>query len=265
MDVQSLFGLAGKGALVVGGGRGIGLASAQLLSAAGASVAILDVDTARAQTVSNRFTELGRRSVAITADVLDGDQVQNAVRTAASELGRLDVLVHVVGMAVWAPLTEMRPDDFDLDLTRNMRYVVRSSAEFARLPGQATKGRAIVNIASIAGITASVNHGAYGAAKAALMSLTKTMAVEWGPLGIRVNSIAPGTIATDGHVVEPSVAALRSRAIPLRRVGVQEDIGKAVLFLASDLAGYVTGQTLVVDGGILCRTPLPGVDPEPVA
>src|SRR5262249_36538917 len=127
-------------------------------------------------------------------------------------------------------------------------------------PNQNPSGRAVVNISSIAGITAAADHGAYGAAKAALVSLTRTMAVEWGPLGIRVNSIAPGTIATDAHTISQDLRAFRSSAIPLRRVGEQDDIGKAVLFLASDLASYVTGQTLTVDGGILCRTPLPGVE-----
>src|SRR5437773_4023302 len=108
MDVQSLFGLAGKCVLVVGGGRGIGLASAELLSEAGASIAVLDIDSGRAQAASDRLRASGRESVAITADVLDGVQIQEAVRTAARQLGRLDILVNVVGMAAWAPLTEDR-------------------------------------------------------------------------------------------------------------------------------------------------------------
>jgi 3-oxoacyl-[acyl-carrier protein] reductase len=252
-----LFGLAGRGALVVGGGFGMGRASADLLARAGAAVAVLDVQQERAEAAAARIAEQGGRSLAIVADVLDRGQVDAAVQQVAEGLGSLDVVVNIVGAANWAPLTEMSDEQWDEDLSRNLRYFFHVGRAFARLPNQRPRGRAIVNIASIAGITAAADHAAYGAGKAALIALTRTMAVEWGPKGIRVNSIAPGTIETDSHRVPPEARTARAAAIPLGRVGEQEDIARVVLFLASDLAGYMTGQTLVVDGGILCRTPLP--------
>jgi 3-oxoacyl-[acyl-carrier protein] reductase len=191
----------------------------------------------------------------LTGDVLR--EPERSVQRANEALGSLEILVNIVGGAAFLPLVEMTPELWDFDMLRNTRYVLQAGAEFARLPGQRPEGRAIVNITSIAAFNANEEKAAYGAAKAALVSLTKTMAAEWAPLGIRANAIAPGSMSTDGFRIPAEIERARSQAIPLGREGTQDDVANVVLFLASDLASYVTGQTILCEGGILVKTPLP--------
>lgn len=244
-----LFGLAGKKALIVGGGLGMGRESARLLALAGASLAIVDIEEGRAQAVAAEIVSRGGQAVPIVADALDRTQVEGVLRRVVRELGDLDLLVTIVGMPTVTPLIAMTDDAFETDLTRNLRYVFWWARGFAQLLDELHHGGVIVSVASVSGLQASPNRGAYGAAKAGLISLTKTMAVEWGGRGIRVNSVAPGATTTDRVQRPPDVNARLSEFIPLGRPGDQTDIAKAVLFLASDLSGYITGQTLVVDGG----------------
>jgi NAD(P)-dependent dehydrogenase (short-subunit alcohol dehydrogenase family) len=255
--LDSLLGLEGKNALIVGGGQGMGKATANLLARAGVGIGVLDLDAGRADAVASAIVAGGGRAAPLVADVLDPGAPERAVREANAALGSLEILVNIVGAAVFVSLTEMTPEQWDLDMVRNTRYVMQAGAEFARLPGQRMAGRSVINVASIAAYNACEDKAAYGAAKAALVSLTKTMAVEWAPIGIRVNGIAPGSMSTDGFKIPAEVERVRSAAIPLGREGTQDDVANVVLFLVSDLAGYITGQTLLCDGGILCKTPLP--------
>jgi NAD(P)-dependent dehydrogenase (short-subunit alcohol dehydrogenase family) len=254
---DELFGLRGRNALVVGGGFGIGRVTAEQLAAAGMNVAVLDREAERAEAVAGAIKQRGVAAVPIVADVIEQAAAEESVARAAETLQGLDVLVNVVGLAVRAFLLEMTEEEFDLDLSRNLRYQFRFGRAFARQRGSRDGGRAIVNVASIGGLHAAPGIPAYGAAKAALISLTKTMAVEWAPLSIRVNGIAPGSIVTDRYKGTPELNAQRAATIPLGRLGAQEEIARAVLFLASDLASYVTGHILVVDGGATSRSPLP--------
>jgi NAD(P)-dependent dehydrogenase (short-subunit alcohol dehydrogenase family) len=249
--------LTDRKALVVGGGLGIGRAIVEILAESGANVAVLDREADRAENVSASVTKAGRKSLAIVEDVTKQGAAERGVAAAASAFGGLDLLVNVVGFAARSPLAEMSDELFDLDLSRNLRYFFRFGREFAKLP-RPEGPRAIVNIASIGGVQAAPGIGAYGASKAGLIALTKTEAVEWGSLGIRVNAIAPGSIITDRYQGAPELNERRAKAIPLGRLGQQTEIAKAVLFLASDLASYVTGHTLIVDGGITCRSANPG-------
>jgi NAD(P)-dependent dehydrogenase (short-subunit alcohol dehydrogenase family) len=248
-QLLQVLGLQGKRAVVIGGGLGMGKESAKLLALAGASVAVVDIDEERARTIAGEITAGGGKAVPIRADALDRSQVEPVLRQVVRDLGGLDVLVTIVGMPSWSSVLDLTDETFDLDLARNMRYAVRWAQGFARLLGELGRGGAIVHIASVSGLQGSANHGAYGAAKAGLISLVKTMAVEWGGRGIRVNAIAPGATTTDRVQRSPEINAGLAAAIPLGRPGEQMDIAKAVLFLASDLASYITGQTLVVDGG----------------
>jgi 3-oxoacyl-[acyl-carrier protein] reductase len=254
---DDLLQLRERSALVVGGGLGIGKATVDLLAAAGMKVAVLDRERERAEAVAAGVCGRGGVAIAITADILDAASAASSVDRAGEELGGLDVLVNVVGLAVRSTLLEMSEEEFDLDLSRNLRYQFRFGRAFARQRGSSGGGRTIVNIASVGGLNASPGLAAYGASKAALISLTKTMAAEWAPLDIRVNSIAPGSIITDRFQGTPELNAARAAAIPLGRLGDQAEIAKVVLFLASDLASYVTGHTLVVDGGVTSLSALP--------
>jgi 3-oxoacyl-[acyl-carrier protein] reductase len=252
--LEDLFGLTNKRAMVVGGGLGIGRASSELLGRAGASVAVVDVERERAESVAGALTAAGSTAAGLVVDVLDANQGPEAVTAACERLGGLDILVNVVGRSTYKPLLEMDEAHFSTDLDRNMRYVLRVCRAFANKLVELGHGGAIVNIASVAGLRASPGNAGYGAAKAALISLTRSMAVEWAAHGIRVNCIAPGVISTDHWVSSrgegaAAEAAERAAAVPMRRVGTQEEVAKAVLFLASEMSSYITGETLILDGG----------------
>lgn len=254
MDTD-LFGLDGKAALVVGGGFGIGRASALLLARAGADVVVADLDESRAIAVAKEITGLGRRATACTGDITDRAQAEDLVAAAAAFHGRLDVVINMVGAAAWAKLLEVDDATWSLDLTRNLtQHLYVGTAAARRMIDQGTGGRIAV-VASVSGIYGAPNHGAYGAAKAGLMDLVRTMAQEWGPHGIRVNAVAPDMIGTPRVLAayadqgnDPDEIA-RADGAPLGRFGTPEEIAGPLVFLVSDLAGFMTGQTLVVDGG----------------
>jgi NAD(P)-dependent dehydrogenase (short-subunit alcohol dehydrogenase family) len=172
------------------------------------------------------------------------------VNKARQELGGLDRLVTIVGQAIFHPTLEVTPEQWDLDHRRNLRYVFFMAQAFANGLIKEGKPGALVCIASVSGMQAAVQHASYGAAKAGLINLVKTLGVEWAQHGIRVNAISPGSIITPRIPDTPERQAETKRSmIPMQRRGQTDDIGRAVLFLASDLAGYVTGHTLPVDGG----------------
>jgi len=258
---SGVFGLEGKAALVVGGGFGIGRASALLLGRVGADVAVADLDSDRAHEVAGELEGLGVRATALSGDVTERAQAERLVADASSFHGRLDVLINMVGAAAWASLLEVDDDTWQLDLGRNLTqhlYVGRAAAR--QMIDQGTGGRIAV-VASVSGVYGGPNHGAYGAAKAGLMGLVRTMAQEWGPHGIRVNAVAPDMIGTprvlaayQAQGADPDEAA-RADGAPLGRFGTPEEIAGPLVFLVSDLAGFMTGQTLIVDGGQLAAFP----------
>jgi NAD(P)-dependent dehydrogenase (short-subunit alcohol dehydrogenase family) len=260
LSLEDLFGLRGKHAAIIGGGLGIGRASAELLSQAGAAVAVVDIERQRAEAVARALEAAGGRAVALSADVLDAPRGAEVLREAADQLGGLEVLVNVVGRSTYKPLLEMDDAHFALDLDRNMGYVFRVCRAFANRLVERGEGGAIVNIASVAGLQGAPGNAGYGAAKAALISLTRSMAVEWAEYGIRVNCVAPGIVATDHWLESRGEAAAgeasrRSATVPLGRLGRQEEVANAVLFLASEMSSYITGQALVLDGGRGVRPP----------
>lgn len=254
---ESLFGLKGKGVLVIGGGQGMGESASRLLASAGCDIAVLDLDLNRAEEVAAEVRSLGVRGVALAADVTDDDDLRGAIARADEELDGLYGMVCIVGMASWAPLLEMDSAVWDRDQARNIRYFFIAAQEFARRMIGIDRPGSIVGIASVDGLQSAPFHAAYGAAKAGLVNLVRSMAAEWTQHGIRVNAVAPGSIVTPR--VQPGSAEEereRFRALPAKRRGTTDDIGKAVLFLTSDLASYVTGQTLAVDGGYTAVGPM---------
>jgi NAD(P)-dependent dehydrogenase (short-subunit alcohol dehydrogenase family) len=257
----NLLGLEGKRALVVGGGLGMGRASALLLARAGARVVVADLLEERAQAVKGELEAIGGPSLALVGDVRVPDQAQQVVARAAEFHGGLDVLINMVGMASWAPLLEMDEATWETDMAQNLKHhfhVARAAAR--RMIEQGTGGR-MSFVASVSGMYGAPRHGAYGAAKAGLIALVKTMAQEWAPHNIRVNAVAPGSVATPRMRAaraargESEEAAAGREPIPMGRAAEPEEIASVLVFLASDLASYVTGQTIIVDGGISAAFP----------
>ena len=250
-------GLKGKSALVAGAGQGIGRATALLLAEAGARVACMDVDPVRRDAVVAEVRAGGAEAVPVEGDLLVRADVDAAVASVVEAFGGLDVAVDIVGVARWNPVLEMTDDDWDASFDLVLRHVFFLAQAAARHMVE-SGGGAIVSVASVSGLFAAPGHAAYGAAKAGLVSLTKTLAVELAPAGVRVNAVAPGAVRTP-RVLEkltPEREAQSGKSIPLGRMAEPEDIARVALFLCSDLAGYVTGQTVVADGGASVKFPL---------
>ena len=251
-------GLTAKRTLVVGAGRGIGRACVLGLCEAGARVACFDVDAERGRTVAAEARAAGGEALSIHGDARRRKDVEDAVSGTVEAFGGIDVAIDVIGEARWGRALELTDadweDSFDLVL-RHVFYLAQASGR--RMVTQGSGG-AIVSIASVSGLFAAPLHAAYGAAKAGLIALTRTLAVELAAARIRVNTVAPGAILTP-RLLEMSTSESRAESaasIPLGRLGEPEEVAKAVVFLASDLASYVTGQTLVVDGGASVKFPL---------
>ena len=238
-----------KVALVTGAARGIGLEVARQFFAAGYGVALLDIDGPALRPAAAGFAEQDR-ILALEADVAEPAQVQRAVGALEEKFGRLDALVNNAGVAVFKPILETSYEEWQRVLAVNLTgpfVCAQACAPLMRRQG----GGAIVNIASISGVRASTLRVAYGTSKAGLMHLTKQQAAELGAMGIRVNAVAPGPVDTAmaKQVHTPAIRADYHDAIPLARYGTEREIADAVLFLCSDAASYVNGQTLAVDGG----------------
>jgi 3-oxoacyl-[acyl-carrier protein] reductase len=250
--------LAEKSALVAGCGAGIGGACVRALARAGANVACVDIDGAVAGEAASAARALGVDAVALTADVAVRDAVEHAVAATAAQLGSVDVAVDVVGEARWGHIVEF--DDAAWDTTFDL--VLRPFFHLARAAGRVMierdRGGAIVAIGSVSGMRSAPRHGPYGAAKAGVLSLVRTLALELGAHGIRVNAVAPGAVLTPrvAAMMDEERRAASAAAIPLGRLAGPDDIASAVAFLASDLASYITGQTLAVDGGATAQFPL---------
>jgi len=246
--MEDMFGLSGKTAVLWGGGQGIGAACAMRLARAGCDVAVVDCVPERAEQIAAAIQGHGRRAVALTADVTNEAEVEAAVANAEAALAPVAVMVTVVGAGTWKPLLDVSADDWSHDFAINLNSFLYTSRAVARLLMRTGRSGAVVGITSVSGLVSAPLHAPYGAAKAALIHLVRSMAVEWGP-DIRVNAIAPGVVETPRVAATPErVAAVRDR-IPVSRMGTVDEIAKAALFLASDLASLVTGHTLAVDGG----------------
>jgi 3-oxoacyl-[acyl-carrier protein] reductase len=243
-------GLDGRVALVTGGARGIGAATARRLHADGARVAVLDLDAAAATATADQTAGLG-----LACDVTDAAAVDAAVDQVAAELGRLDILVNNAGVTRDNLLFKMTEDDWDTVLSVHLKGAFLASRAAQKHMVAARHGR-IINLSSTSAL-GNRGQANYSAAKMGLQGFTRTLAVELGPFGITVNAVAPGFIVTemtDATAVRLGLTPAQlqeasAAAVPVRRVGFPDDIANAIAFFASDAASFVTGQTLYVDGG----------------
>src|SRR5436309_10213037 len=252
-DYPDLLRLDGRAFVVVGAGQGIGRQATHALAQAGARVFCIDNQDALAKEVAD---EVG--GVAWTADARDRGDVEASIEAAVRDLGRLDGLVDIVGMARYASILETTDEDYDWTFDMVLRHAYLYSQACGRVMA-AAGGGTMVFVASVSGLTSAPRHAAYGAAKAALMAWIRSLAVELGPQGVRANGVAPGLVWTPriSQYLGDEGRELNVRNTPLGRVAEPADIAAPILFLCSDLGSYVTGQTLIVDGGVTSKFPYP--------
>jgi len=239
--------LTGKTAFVTGSTRGIGFAIAHALHKAGAKVAIVGRDRAKAEAVA---TQLGKGAAGFACDVAVGSQVEAAIAETEKTLGPIDILVNNAGLTRDNLILRMSEEEWDAVLAANLKGAYFTIKAVTKGMMKRRSGR-IINITSVVGITGNKGQANYAASKAGLIGLTKSVAREYASRNVLVNAVAPGFIETDMTSALPDEAkAAMLGGVSLGRPGRPEDIAGAVLFLASDLAGYITGQVLAVDGGM---------------
>ena len=242
--------LTEKVALVTGASRGIGKSIAMAVAARGAQVLCVSSRDGGCADVLTAIDAAGGKAQAMACDVSDPGQVQGLADQVLQEYGRLDVLINNAGVTRDGVFLRMSSDDFDQVVATNLRGPFLLCRAFARAMAKARCGR-IINIGSVVGLTGNAGQANYAASKAGLVGLTKSLAKELAGRGVTANLIAPGFIETDMTAALPEETQKTLLAsIPLGRFGRPEDIAAAVVFLCSDAASYVTGQTLVVDGGM---------------
>ena len=259
LTLAQLYDLKGKVAVVTGAAKGIGQGIANRLAEAGATVLLVDVDADGAQASASAIEQRGGTASSAVADLSTVDGANAAVATAIERYGRIDVLVNNAGIYPMMPALQLSEEVWDRTLNLNLKGVFFASQAAARAM-VASAGGAIINIASVDAIKPIGNLPHYDASKGGVVMLTKSLAKDLGPLGVRVNAIAPGAVQTPGTVAQmpdeipPDVAAMAAQltaAMPLRRMGEPDDIARTAVFLACPASEYQTGSTVVVDGGML--------------
>jgi NAD(P)-dependent dehydrogenase (short-subunit alcohol dehydrogenase family) len=249
--------LANQVAIVTGAGSGIGRAIALRLATEGADIGIVySRRDANAQESALQIEALGRRALLCKADASQPAAMGRAVQQTVQALGRIDCLVN--NAAIWqlAPLIDMPEELWDRTVEVNLKAAFVCSQAVARYWRAAGRGGTIVNIGSVQGHRSWPGAAAYAAAKAGLVSLTRSLAVELAPQGVRVNLVSPGAIAVGGNAVraaDPSFSSVIKQEIPLGRMGEGEEVADLVLFLVSEQSTYITGAEIVIDGGLLVR------------
>jgi NAD(P)-dependent dehydrogenase (short-subunit alcohol dehydrogenase family) len=247
------FHLGGRVAIVTGGARGIGREIVQTLGAAGATVAIADIDEQGAAAAADEESVAGHRALGVGVDVTRPDQVASMVERVVSELGRIDVLVNDAGICINSPARDTDDESWHRVVSVNLDGTFWCCRDVGHVMLDAGRG-SIVNIASMSGLVVNwpQPQAAYNASKAAVIQLTRSLASEWAERGVRVNCVSPGYIATEMTQRGMSTAGWGETWLersPMHRLGTPRDVAYAVLYLASDAAAFATGTNLIVDGG----------------
>jgi len=263
--ITDLIRLDGRTLIVTGAGGAIGSTVAVALAEAGASIVLVDTDAERLEAVAARMPD--RQHLAVVADSADEHAFRSVVQSTLERFGAIDGLMCLVGGVEpdeFGPMVSHGIRTYDGLMDRNLKSAVVAHQVTAEHLIGAGRGGAMVSVSAATALASSPFHALYGAAKAALVALTRTEAVEWGPMGIRVNTIAPGAVQTRPAVDPDEMARWERAAIPLGRRVQPIEIAAAALFLLSDLASAVTGQTLVLDGGALAKPAFFDADNVPV-
>jgi len=243
--------LDGRTALVTGAGKGLGRAIAMGLAQAGANVALLARTARDLESVRGEIEALGGAASAVAADVTDSAEVDRAVAAVQERFGTVDILVHSAGGSQRKPVLELADDEWKRLVGVNLDstfYVCRAAGRLMHAQGRGS----IINIASAAGLRGRPNNAPYSAAKAAMINFSRALAMEWAPRGIRVNTLAPGrflTPLTETEMSVPEKYAAFVKNVPLGRIGRPEELKEIAVWLASDASAFVTGATIVIDGG----------------
>jgi NAD(P)-dependent dehydrogenase (short-subunit alcohol dehydrogenase family) len=248
-DYRNMLQLGGRGFVVIGAGRGMGRQTAHAIAAFGGSVLCVDIDAARAEAVAKETNGIPH-----VGDVRDADDVEEMVSHAVSEFGQIHGVVDIIGMARYGRITEMSEEDWDWVQGMVVRHAFLVLRSFGRVMIEQRHG-SMVFIGSMNGIASAPFHSAYGVAKAGLTHLIKTAAWEFRGAEVRINGVAPGSVASPRVAFTRGVAAEELADGKLASLGKTSDIAQAVLFFLSDLSAYVTGQMLSVDGAILAKNP----------
>jgi 3-oxoacyl-[acyl-carrier protein] reductase len=246
--------LKDKKALVTGGRSGMGKATALCFAEAGADVAVCDCEVQDGQlnAVAKEIREMGRRSLSIKADVSLKSEVDNLFEQVVRQFGSIDILVNCAGIVTASSVLEMPEEEWDRVLAVDLKSIYLCGQAAGKVMAEQKRG-SIISIASEFGLHGALNRGAYCAAKSGVINLTRVMALELAIHNIRVNAVAPGVIKTPlsyRRWNDPKLLKETEAHIPLGRMGAPEEVAAAILFLASDAASYITGQTLLVDGGV---------------
>lgn len=247
------FDLKGKTAVVTGAGRGIGRAIAIGLAEAGANVALLARTEEDLKETSSVIEKLRNKTLVLPTDVTNRDQVHKAISAVRSEWGKIDILVNNAGMNIRSKALEATDEEWQTIMDTNLKSAFMMSQEAGKVMKEQQSGGKIINIASVAGQVALRTGVVYAATKAALMQMTKVLAMEWGQYGINVNSIGPwyfNTPLTEKLLADEAYVEDILSVTPLKRIGELPELVGPVVFLSSDAGNYVTGQTLFVDGGM---------------
>jgi NAD(P)-dependent dehydrogenase (short-subunit alcohol dehydrogenase family) len=247
--------LRGKSAVVTGAAKGIGRATAELFAREGARLVVNDVDEDRLTKLRERLADSGVEVEAVVGDVSVVEDAQRIIEVAVEEFGRIDVLVANAGVIPLNNIVDATPEDWEAVMAvdgRGMFLTCKYAVE--AMLGQEKPGGSIVCLSSISGVAGQAEQSTYGPAKFVASGITKHLAVEWADRGIRVNAVAPGTIATEAVAELPKeYKAPMKEAHPIGRLGEPSEVANAILFLASDEASFVTGAILPVDGGYLAQ------------
>jgi len=240
-------------ALVTGASQGIGAAIAVRLAERGYDVAVCSTDPGKLSNVIDRIKSAGARAVPVALDVRSRPAIAKAMADAIKALGKLDVLVNNAGVPLKKPAVDITPEEWDQVLDTNLTGAFFMSQEMARHLLASRRPGSIINIASTHGLVGLPERAAYSIAKGAMVHMARVLAVEWAAHGIRVNAIVPGRVDTPSRsesLAEPGYRDMALNRIPLRRFATSEEVAAAVCYLASPEAAYVTGQALVLDGGL---------------
>ena len=255
------FSLEGKNAIVIAGSRGIGKGIAMALAEAGADTAVTGYTNKYVETTAKEIEAMGRKSSALTVDATHGEDMDFLARQVLSEFGTIDIVINAAGDSIRKPVIALPGGEVEGMTSKEWHDIVNinltEAFEGCRVFGPHMVERrqgVVINVSSFAARKASANLSAYGAGKAALTRFTETVALEWAPFGVRVNTIAPGQFPDHEQLTDEQFKQRDEAAkdrVPLGRVGRMRDVGLMAVYLASDAASYVTGQTFYIDGGLV--------------